>query len=606
MYFANPWGLLALLALPVIAVIHLYHRRYPPLLVAGTHLWGAKFETRSPGRRRDRLPITASLLLELAAALLLSLLLSQPRIGDLDAATHLIVVLDNSASMQGRPPGEASFRDRAIEKLEQRIGRLSRGSRVTLILTGRRPTMLAGPAVPWPDARALLEKWQPSAPRHEFQPAWDRAAQFAEESGRLLFLTDTLPDAALVPRRMEVVALGEPLENVAITAARWTFDSQAQLGSVFLRIENLGRGPADVTVRGTANQQRIFARTLSIEPESGVPLEAEVPGGLGQLAITIDSPRDGLVVDNTVTLIEPKIRTVTLGMTLPQDSVADRLVRRVLEHVPDVQFGEAEAAHLLIAPASPLPESRADLWWLGIGPLDSSESARGQAQDLAGPFVIDKQHPLLDGVTLSGVIWGGAQPTELATTPLVSAGPYTLLGRLNGTRTTAYLLNIDLARSNLGQSPDWPILLANLVELRRESLPGLRRWNYRLNEEIRFRLYEGDAILPGKGSDELTLVHDGRTRPVARSSAVELPLLEETGVYEIRDGTVSIGRFAVNFLDPEESTLSELSAGVRDAAIEAEPATFRVDHRYSWLIVLGILAVIAAVLLDWKVLRSPQ
>ena len=29
MYFANPWGLLGLAALPLIVVIHLYHRRSP-------------------------------------------------------------------------------------------------------------------------------------------------------------------------------------------------------------------------------------------------------------------------------------------------------------------------------------------------------------------------------------------------------------------------------------------------------------------------------------------------------------------------------------------------------------------------------------------------
>ena len=38
MEFANPLGLFGLLTLPAILAIHLFHRRFPPLLVAGLHL----------------------------------------------------------------------------------------------------------------------------------------------------------------------------------------------------------------------------------------------------------------------------------------------------------------------------------------------------------------------------------------------------------------------------------------------------------------------------------------------------------------------------------------------------------------------------------------
>ena len=102
MYFANPWGLLGLLALPAVIAIHLYHQRFPPLVVAGTHLWGAETEVRAAGRRRERLPITATLLLELLAALLLTMVLSQPRFGHVgegfisvrmdDSVLHLSIV----------------------------------------------------------------------------------------------------------------------------------------------------------------------------------------------------------------------------------------------------------------------------------------------------------------------------------------------------------------------------------------------------------------------------------------------------------------------------------------------------------------------------------
>ena len=105
-----------MLALPVIVAIHLYHRRYPPLLVAGLHLWGLESHTAAAGRTREQLPITTSLICELLAALLLSLVLADPRWGHLGRVEHLVVVLDNSASMSSKPPGSAerSFREAVL------------------------------------------------------------------------------------------------------------------------------------------------------------------------------------------------------------------------------------------------------------------------------------------------------------------------------------------------------------------------------------------------------------------------------------------------------------------------------------------------------------
>ncbi|MGE3315754.1 MAG: BatA and WFA domain-containing protein, partial [Planctomycetaceae bacterium] len=241
MYFGNPWGLLALLSLPAIAVIHLYHRRFPRLEIAGLHLWGLESEVRTAGRRRDRLPITATLLLELLAALLLSLVLAEPRWRDSSSVEHLVVVLDSSASMSAKIGENRTIRDAAIDSLTSRADELPRGSVFSLIVTGRRPTMLAGPAASWDVAKNALTAWRPSAPRHEFQAAWDLAAQLAEDSGQLLFMTDRVPEFDQpVPKRMELLSVGRALENVAITAARWTFDSRVAKGHVFLRVKQFG------------------------------------------------------------------------------------------------------------------------------------------------------------------------------------------------------------------------------------------------------------------------------------------------------------------------------------------------------------------------------
>ena len=165
-YFANPWGLLGLLSLPAIAAIHMFHHRYPPLLISGAHLWGAQMQVTTAGRKRERLPITTSLLLELLAALLLSLTLANPVFGNTGRVTHLIIVLDDSASMQAKDEDGETFRTAAIKELKKRAQREDRNTVYTLMTTGRRIRKLAGP-VAWEEAMKSLADWNPQSTVHE-------------------------------------------------------------------------------------------------------------------------------------------------------------------------------------------------------------------------------------------------------------------------------------------------------------------------------------------------------------------------------------------------------------------------------------------------------
>ena len=626
MYFANPWGLLALLALPTIIVIHLYHRRFPPLVVAGLHLWTSETRQTIAGRRREKLPVSASLLLELAAAMLLTVVLSEPHYAGLSDAVHLVAILDNSASMSAKPAsGGLSFRDSAINQLENRASRLPRGSVVTLILSGNRPVMLAGPAVSWNDAKPRLLAWQPHSTRHSFEPAWDLGLQLVENSGELLFLTDQLPretpsrgqDASsdaglperghvernLVPDQMEWVSVGSRLDNLAISAARWTFDAGTGKGQIFLRVQNHSRQPRKFELIGRKAETIVFRRAGQLAEQGASSFEAEVPGGLGRLTVELAADDDGLAIDNRVELIEPQARIVTTAVSHPQAETV-RAIRRVLDALPEVQTGDAASAQLVFASAGALPESNPRSWWAGIGPISTESDTLEAAKDLSGPYLIDKRQPLVEGVMLNGVVWGGVQPIAYNVTPLISSGNLPLVSRLDGTRTTGFVFNIDLSRSNLAESPDWPILIANLVELRRESLPGLARWNYRLGEDVRFRLFEGDGVAEASASsDALMLVHDGKTKPVARSSVVELPSLDETGVYEVQAGPTLVGRFAVNFFDAEESDLRNLVPGRRAAKKTTGQSSITLDHPYSWFILALLLVLVACVFGDWFVLK---
>ncbi|MBI1311431.1 hypothetical protein GC176_09000 [bacterium] len=662
MFFANPWGLLGLLALPAIVVLHLFHRRFPPRLIGGLHLWGVEQRIPIEGRRRERLPITPSLLLELLAALLLTLLLSQPRFSNPEGVAHFIVVLDNSASMAAVGGDGISSRERAIAELAQRLEASPDGSRVTLIVTGRRPTLLAGPAVEWPEANTALADWQPELPGHSPQSALDLAVQLAEDGGQVLFLTDRLPgDAdtdsdigatAAIPESVEVVATGLPLANLAITSAYWSIDPATLRGTVFLRVKNLGPRPQTVTVRGLVDGKPVFESPLSLNAGAESALQTDVPGGAGELTIVLLGTDDGLAVDSRVTLIEPRLRTVKVDIRLPADDARRESVFRVLSQIPAVSLSQTNA-DLVIAPAGKRLDLRRDEWLLALGPFPDTQAgpttsaeanvssevsnsalvadastgdklatatpqstAEASPVTVSGPYLLDKRHPLLEGVQLGGVVWGGVRPLDAGYSPVISCGSLPLLIQLTGSATTAYALNIDLARSNLTESPDWPILISNLITLRQQALPGLSRWNFRINEDVRFRI--ASSVLspsPNDATDEtepaaslqepveLTLTHGKTSRPISTLGLIELPAIEHAGIYILTRGNQLIERFAVNFFDGVESNLIARQSGTRPPASTEPPSLLEIDTSTGWLILIALLILLGLILADWRVLR---
>ena len=139
MIFTTPLGFLALFAIPAIVAIHLFRRRFPVRPVAGLFLWGVVRQTPEGGGRITKLPITRSLILECLAALALALILAGARVSPAGVSQHLVVLLDDSASMAASATAGDSARDRAVRRVLAEVDRLRDGARITLIRSGDRP-----------------------------------------------------------------------------------------------------------------------------------------------------------------------------------------------------------------------------------------------------------------------------------------------------------------------------------------------------------------------------------------------------------------------------------------------------------------------------------
>ena len=603
MIFAAPLGLLALLAIPAIVAIHLFRRRFPVRPVAGLFLWQIGRQTPEGGGKIARLPITTSLILECLAALALALILAGARISSADLSPHLVVLLDDSASMAAVNGRGESTRDRAVRRVIEELDRLGNRARVTFVESGERPSVLLGPAARALEARPALDNWKPEAPHHSLALGLRLARELAGPAGRLMVMSDAAPDS-----REEAgvvwVSLGEPLANVGITAAERTLTPGEGRGAVSLTLGNYSDSPGRRRVTVSAGDKDVLIRELEVPP--GVSsLTLPLPAGLPAVRVRLSD--DAMARDNEVTLAEPRPRIVGVDNRLPDGRGRQALIK-ALAAVSGVT--QAESGHLVFAEAGQLDRAPSPgVWRVGFGVAPAGWLAKGEPHDFIGPFVLEKRHPLLLGITLGGVVWSGAAPLAAeAVRPLVAAGEQALIGTAVAPARTqtepAILFNLDLDRTNLIRSPDWPILISNIIEMRRQGLAGPERWNYRVGEWVRVRLGRDP-----KGPLRLRCGAVERALPAGRE--LELIAPSPGGLLQILEGPERIGggdtvlfELGVNFLDESETNLRDRKTAAvgrftDEAAVRVESGP-ESEPLFWLLLAIGVAAMVG----NWC-LRSP-
>ena len=369
-------------------------------------------------------------------------------------------------------------------------------------------------------------------------------------------------------------------------------------------------GPAALTVTDAAGAE-LARRPWRPEPGAAASFTIPLPARVRGAAVTarLDAGGDALAADSSAALLPTPARPVRAVNALPPGPARDA-VARALAAVPGVTVTNSESPDLLFktpeAAAGRLSGFRpAETWTVAVGPLPGD--AGEPPADAAGPFLIDRADPLTAGLSLAGTVWGGAGggrelPGVGPVAPVVAAGDRVLVGRAAG---GGIVVNADLARGTLARTPDWPILLANIIAARRAALPGPDRVNLRLGETARLTLTDARAAADGplelvRLSDAGDVIGDPAALPREPVVPVAPPA---AGLWAVRDpaGNAELARFAVRLADAREADLTLLSAGVREAAGDA--AGTRTDDPAPWPVAALALLALAVVVADWWVTR---
>ncbi|MBX7220201.1 MAG: BatA and WFA domain-containing protein [Blastocatellia bacterium] len=571
--FSHPLAFLALASIPALVAIYYLRNRFRTVPVSSLMFWQDIRPPQEGGRVFRRLPLPLLFFLEALALLALVTAAAAPHLLSTDAARPLVIVLDDSFSMLA---GENnSPRHQGVEAVIAEASHSAHSS-VTLVLAGEKPQVL-GQTATKTDLAGLLAKWNCKAPTANLEEAVSFAFGLSDQHPRVLVVTDHAPATQLDngAASVEWRAFGLPKPNAAFVNANWSGNK------VLLEIANLSDSHNTTTfeteVSGPGSRKE--TASLSLGPREikrvVLALPAEATGFRAELG------EDALALDNRVTLLPPPRKPVRTEIRVSNE-ILKKALEQALEAAQTAVLTSGNPDLLICDNATEQP-GNGKSWVLRI-------VSTGAGQSFIGPFVMNKTHPLCDGLNLGGVVWNAAADNGgLAGggLPLLTLGDTKLMAdseKLSGTHDI--LMRYNVAGSNLLISPNWPILLENLLAWRSRTLAGLEQTNLRL----------GGQTMLSVAPETKTVRLETPAKQVQTLSVTKTTLLfqgTDVGIFSFLAEPASSGaafRCSVNALAAGESDLTTCSSGTSGNWLNQKTAS--TDYKdMSWVFLL--IAVLA-------------
>jgi hypothetical protein len=270
MSFLRPLALaLGLLALPILLLYMLKLRRRS-VEVSSTMLWQVLLRDRQANAPWQKLKRNLLLLLQLLILAALVLALARPAIPVASVTSgSVLLLLDGSASMNASDVSPSRF-ETALAVARQMVRDLGGGERMTIILAGSQPVVLASGEDDPNVLQSALQTGVPSQGATDWSAAFALAAGAAasttgagQTAATIVILSDGgLPAQGLPPLPGEVryVPVGNSSDNLAVSALALRPANGAEL---FASITNYGDAERSVIFSLYANNELLRAAGLA-------------------------------------------------------------------------------------------------------------------------------------------------------------------------------------------------------------------------------------------------------------------------------------------------------------------------------------------------------
>jgi hypothetical protein len=581
--FANPAGLWALLGIPVILLIHFLQRESKRVEVSTLFLLQHLDRESIQGRRFDRLRNSIPLWLQLLGVLLLAWLLSEPRWASGRSVQRVVLVLDNSASME-------AFHEELLEAIRRELPPLTSlvgTTEYTAIESSSIGTTLyRGTSLG--DLTAALASWEPAAGSHSPEQALRVGRGLAGSGGILVFVTDH-PGEAL-PFGASRLAVGTALDNVGFAGLRVDTDNDKTVWRATLR--NYSDSPQTRSWFLGSQGRRSEARSVVLEPGSTRVLQGEFPEGVDRVSLVLEPDR--FTRDDSLHLVKPIPKQLLVSRTGAPS--AESLIAGIIGSLENAaQAGTGETPDLWFTTYNPL--APADLPGVSIVLLNQ-EQVPGRF--FSGPLVASN-HPLVAELDWQGLIARSTPSIPMAEGDLVllwqGERPLVFLREGGGKRQLVF--NFDVASSNAPRLPAFIVLVHRFAALLRADKIAVEFRNVELRQPLALA-YESKEGAP----DLEVMTETGRgSVPLARARQLRAP--GEPGFFRVGQGGTVLLDAAANFADTREADLSKagsvselgaLPEAIRERQTEGDPVWF------VWVLLLA-----ATMLVTWHLLgRKPQ
>ena len=520
---ANPAGLWALLAIPVVIVIHMLQERSRKVRTSTLFLLERVKPESVGGARLERLRNSVPLWLQLLAALIIAWLLCEPRWIRENSRQTVAVVLDSSVSM-------SAFKKETRVLLEKSLSKWSRSAAHTdwhlLESVPRKPVLYAGTSLA--GVLAAYDQWEPGTGEHPPEDALFTASSLMRGgAGVVIFVTDHKQE---VPSDVALLSAGSAIENVGFAGGSMQLIERSNGSRWRALLKNYGREPAsrEWWMEDESGATHGEKHKVTLEAGQSFTLEGELPPSVEHAVLVMTGDR--FTWDDRLPLQKPKPRTVRVASRL--EGASGDLLKKMFLAMDGVEFGS-------LTPDLMISE-------IGTGIDSDAIQVGGTTTD---PGVIDpawigaEDHRLTRDLSWSGLLCG--RPYELTVgdddKPLLWKGDRVLAmlshRRAADGRTVQRLaLNWDLGGSNAARVPAVLVMLQRFVEMVREK----KREPWAGNFEAAQKLELPDLNAPRLSCNGQTANFAGRTP-------------EKPGFFEISADGKTFVSGAAQFADTRES-----------------------------------------------------
>jgi hypothetical protein len=566
----NLAGLWALLAVPVLLVIHLLQQKARRMEISTLFLLARIAPEASQGRRIDRLRSSLPLWLQLLAIVALSWVLVEPHFVESRSVQRAVLVLDSSASM-------AVFRERMIAEVDRISAELEKSAARTewIVIDSdvAKRTLYSG--AQRSEAMDAVRAFSADGGAHDFAPALAVALGLARGRGPVLLVSD---HEVQVAGGVELLAVGEAIDNVGftgLTVAR--ADGGVQWTAM---IENHGRAAATRTFRIDEGEPR----KLALDPGELRTLRGSFPEGADRARLVLSADRFPL--DDTIPMVRPrpKLLRVFVDPKLQELEVVQRLVAG-LEAAASI--ADPRGADLVITAAEvPAPEAKRI-----SSPIDDAPEANAilfriddapeQTNELAP--ILAERGALTEGLAWQGLLRRKSAPLVVSAedAPVLWQGEHPLVMLRKAGSRQQLVIGFDPRHSNVDRLPSFAILLLRFVESIRAGKAELEAKNLETRQPLQLAL---------AGEEQVVLRTEHAEERFDPREARSLIAPAEPGFFFVQQGKLMLLAGAARFGDLREADLSRAKSATPSLGMMRELAlrNSRPDPlRPLWILVAG-------------------